>query len=498
MNDNRDILKILIAATAAFFIGATVCVISLGFGALAVRMVVSRPQVESLVLPDDVQVDELQEVATPTPSRPAPDTPTPPPPHQEFTEIPANFDIFWEALRYLNNNFDGDVPQGDEITLAAAAGVLVAGEACANTASPSPPTTIYRITDFPDEAPPNFAYFWDSVNQVYALCGDEAPHADEIVFLALDGIIDQLDDEQTAVLPPDRAEDFMMELDSSFEGIGATVNSADGGGVLIVRPFTGSPAEHSGLKPFDVIMAVDHVDVTELTLDEAVRLIRGPAGSVVVLSIQRQGVDDPFDVEVTRARIDIPIFESEMLNDSILYMSLFDFSNRAVAEMEEALLAADDNVAGIVLDLRGNPGGLLDASIAIASYFIEDGIIVTESGVRNFEHDAQGRALADGIPLAILVDAGTASAAEIVAGAVQDHERGVLVGETTFGKGSVQSIFNLSDGSLLRVTTSRWFTPDSRQIDHIGLTPDIEAVDQFDTPEDEALDAALDYLLNPN
>jgi carboxyl-terminal processing protease len=218
-----------------------------------------------------------------------------------------------------------------------------------------------------------------------------------------------------------------------------------------------------------------------------------------MLLVQR-GDDEPFNVEVIRDRVEIPILRSEITPDNLLHIMLADFSTRSTDEVKKALEdGIEAGVQGVILDLRSNPGGRLDMSINISSLFIEDGVIVSESGEKDIEHKAKGKDLVPDLPLVVLVDGGSASASEIVAGAIQDQERGTLIGETTFGKGSVQRLFNLSDDSILRVTVAKWYTPSGRLIDGEGLEPDIVIPFEFnpDQPElDPQFDAAVAYLLD--
>lgn len=413
-------------------------------------------------------------------------------------KAPDNFGVFWEGYELLKDYFDGDVPEGPSVTYAAVENLIKYAGACETDPDVKPVRFIRPRT--PGDAPENFGYFWQSVNQLYQDCTGSVPEPDQLVYVALDGVIQRLDNRYTAILPPVSAEEFRIDIESGFEGIGATVEPADkdtGFGVVIVKPFAGSPAEKAGLKAGDEIMAVDGVDVTEMDLNEAVRLIRGPKDSTVALLIGR-GDGEPFEVEVVRDRVDIPILISELRDDKILYIALADFSARAGGEVKKALEdGIADGAKGIIFDLRGNPGGRLDIAIDVASLFVEDGVVVSESGREEQEFKAKGKAIADGLPLAVLVDGASASASEIVAGAIQDYGTGVLVGEKTFGKGSVQRLFNLSDGSILRVTTARWFTPKGRQIDGEGLQPDIESVFEPDVAHDSdvQLDAAVKYLL---
>ncbi len=431
-------------------------------------------------------------------------TPLPTPTYETGENIrtltePDNFDIFWDALKLLQENYDGEVPQGRDITYAAIQGLLSNVEKCGQSATL--PETIFQFTNTkaPKDAPDNFHFFWTTVNQLYRDCPDVMPDdPNEITYWAANGVIDRLGDKYTMLLPPRVAEDFRIDMESSFEGIGALVeptNEEKRTGVRIVHPFEGSPAEKAGLRPGDEIIAVDGRDVTNMLLDEAVTLIRGPAGSQVVLTIKRDG-EEPFDVTITRARVNIPVIESKMLEDNILYVKLYEFSDPSKEKMEQALKQGLKNGAqAIILDLRGNPGGRLDRAIQIASMFIKEGVIVKETGQRNMDHMATGDLIVpEDLPVVVLVDGGSASASEIVAGALRDHQRAILIGEQTFGKGSVQTLFDLDDGSMLRVTSARWFTPEGRQINGVGLRPDLVVSPSLDTNEDLQLDAAIEYL----
>ena len=412
---------------------------------------------------------------------------------------PENFDVFWDALKLLDENYDGDVPHGRDVTYAAIQGLLDHVEGCDQAGSP--PDAILQITgaETPKDAPDNFNFFWTTVNQLYRDCPAIMPEdPSELTYWAANGVIDRLGDKYTMLLPPRVAEDFRIDMESSFEGIGALVEPTDEDkrtGVRVVHPFENSPAEKAGLRPGDEILAVDGTDVTNMLLDEAVTLIRGPAGSQVVLTVKRDD-DPPFDVTITRAKVDIPVLESKMLDDNILYVKLYEFSDPSKDKMEHALKQGlKDGAKAIILDLRGNPGGRLDRAIQIASMFIKEGVIVKETGQRNLDHMATGNLIVpEDIPVVVLVDGGSASASEIVAGALQDYKRAILIGEQTFGKGSVQTLFDLKDGSLLRVTSAHWYTPKDRQINGVGLRPDLVVSPSLDTNEDLQLDAAIDYL----
>jgi carboxyl-terminal processing protease len=329
----------------------------------------------------------------------------------------------------------------------------------------------------------------------------DLPESKEVTYNAIRGLVERLGDQNTAFVDPKQAALFNSDMQGQFEGIGAGVELAEGGGVRIRYLFAGQPAEKSGVQVGDVIIAVDGKDITKLNLIEAISLIRGPKDSRVVLTIRREG-QQPLDITVTRARIEIPTVTTKTLGEGkIAYIALSDFSSVAPARLADAMkeaLAAKPT--GLILDLRGNPGGLLDSAVRIGSYFVPEGNIVIERTKDGKERifRRQGSFLLGKTPLVVLVDAGSASASEIVAGAIQDVGSGVLIGEKTFGKGSVQAPNNLSDGSQLRVTIARWFTPKNRGIHGTGLQPDIVVPltkEDVAARRDPQLDRAVEHLL---
>jgi carboxyl-terminal processing protease len=249
------------------------------------------------------------------------------------------------------------------------------------------------------------------------------------------------------------------------------------------------------------VLKVDDTPIENMSIYEAISLIRGPAGTSVRLTILREG-EEPFEVEITRARIDIPVVESQLREDGIAYVSLYDFSSDASTKLADAiqgLLA--QNPKGLILDLRGNPGGFLNEAVLTTGLFLPKDQVVVSERYKNAPPQVIRNPIepvAPDIPMVVLVDGGSASASEIVAGALQDDGRAVLVGEKTFGKGSVQLRYELSNGSELRVTIARWFTPNGRAIHGEGLEPDIAvAITQqdLDAELDPQLDRAVEYLL---
>jgi len=328
----------------------------------------------------------------------------------------------------------------------------------------------------------------------------DVPQGKDLTYDALRGFVNQLGDPHTTFLDPEQAAAFNSDMEGQFEGIGARVDKAEKGGVEIKYLFAGQPAEKAGVRVGDVIKAVDGKDVTQLDLNEAIALIRGPRDTKVVLKIQR-GDEAPFDMTVTRARIEIPVVEAKTLADGkVEYVALSEFSSVASGRLEEALKAAlAKKPAGLILDLRGNPGGLLDAAVRIGSYFVPEGNILIErfQDGREQLYPREGSYLLGDTKLVVLVDGGSASASEIVAGAIQDAGTGKLIGEKSYGKGSVQLPNALSDGSQLRVTIARWFTPKDRAIHGVGLEPDIVVPlsdDDRQAKRDPQLDRAIEFL----
>jgi carboxyl-terminal processing protease len=343
-----------------------------------------------------------------------------------------------------------------------------------------------------------FNQAWDLLQKQFY---GNLPEGPEITYDAIRGVVDRLDDPHTAFADPNEAALLNADMEGQFEGIGARVDLAEAGGVEVKYLFANQPAEKAGVQVGDVIVAVDGKDVTKLGLTEAISLIRGARGTTALLRVKR-GSQDPFEIAVIRDRIEIPVVELTWLADNrIARISLSEFSSVAPERLAEAIKAAvEKKPAGLILDLRGNPGGLLDAAVRIGSYFVKEGPIVIERSKNGSEHiyDRQGRYLLGDTPLVVLVDAGSASASEIVAGAIQDAGSGKLIGDKTYGKGSVQLPNTLSDGSQLRITIAHWFTPKNRAIDGVGLEPDISVPltqDDLAAKRDPQLERAQEYLL---
>lgn len=361
-----------------------------------------------------------------------------------------------------------------------------------STSAPTRPST---STSQDDQA--EFDIFWEAWQTLKAeYYGNDLPDSKNLAYNAIRGVIFGLEDQFTSFVTPSSAKLIEEDSTGSFSGIGAVVQLNKQRVLQISRVYADSPAEKSGLKAGDLISEVDGESIIGDDLSEQVAKVRGPAGSVVKLTIVR-GEDKPFTVEVTRATIEIKLVESKMI-DEIAYVSLSKFDSTTTAQQlgDTIKQLLTNNPKGLILDLRGNPGGFLDQSIAVADLFLKDGVVLYErtkdGDQRVFQSDDTG--LAQDIPLVVLINGGSASASEIVAGAIQDRARGKLIGEKSFGKGSVQQINRLSDGSQLRVTIARWFTPNDRAIHGEGLEPDITVEASDDPKVDTQLDRAVEYL----
>lgn len=348
----------------------------------------------------------------------------------------------------------------------------------------------------------NHEFLDEALAPVYQSFDGDIPGDADLTYGAIQGALATLDDPYTTFLTPEVAARVREQAEGSFEGIGAYVEMNEEGFLEIVRPIDDQPAARAGLLPGDLIIAVDGESVVGKTVDEAITLVRGPRGTSVTLTIAREDVAEPFDVTIVRDRIEIAVVESEMLPDNIAYVHLTTFFNRNTTDQlslaVEALLAQQPRA--LIFDMRDNGGGFLDQAISVADLFLPGGVVLYERNKQGLDQtfNADGGDMAEAIPLVVLVNAGSASASEIVAGAIQDNGRAILIGETTFGKGSVQQTYALSDGSELRVTVARWYTPNNNSISEQGIAPDIEVVPSpidLGGPEDTQLQRAVQYIL---
>lgn len=363
----------------------------------------------------------------------------------------------------------------------------------------------YVVDDTPTEQESEeFSLYWEVWHRVEEQFYDEVPEAPTTTYGAIKGALATLNDPYTIFIEPEPASQEKAQLEGQFGGIGAFVHR-DEEGRVILEPMREQPAEQAGLLENDILIAVDGTPIlVEMSTDEIVLLIRGDVGTEVVLTVEREGAEEPIDITIVRAIIETPSVHWRILEEdpSIGYIQLTSFTERTDAELKKAIdeLFAQD-AQSFILDLRGNGGGLLETAVNVASQFLPDGIVLTEDrkneGERVYQVREGGKLLE--APLVLLGDGGTASASEIVVGALQDRDRAILIGEKTFGKGSVQLIYELSDSSRLHVTVAKWFTPDGNAIDGLGLTPDIEVpITEEDrvNVHDPQLARAISYLQN--
>jgi len=361
------------------------------------------------------------------------------------------------------------------------------------------PVTAEKSIAPPPAVEEEFRLFWEAWRIVENDFYRRPIDSKELTYGAIRGALSTLEDENTAFIIPEHIAIIREDLTGTFEGIGALVEMNEDGYLVIVEPLAGRPADLVGLKAGDLVLEVDGLEIRGMNLIDAVSLIRGPKGTTVRLIIQRQGVLEPFEVEIIRQRIELRTIEYRLLKGDIGYIRLNEFNSQAPRQLKAALIdLLAENPRGLILDLRDDPGGLVTVAIDVGSEFIAQGVIMSERGKdREEDHEAQGGGLATEIPLVVLVNGGSASASEIVAGAIQDYGRGILIGERTMGKGSVQVQHQLSDGSGLRITIAHWFTPHGRLIEGEGLIPDVEVhVADEDLAEglDPPLELAIDYL----
>jgi carboxyl-terminal processing protease len=359
-----------------------------------------------------------------------------------------------------------------------------------------------------------FQPFWDSYDTIikrFALGGETQQ---SLVDGAIKGMVDSLGDPYSAYLTPEQYSQGLQDLSGQFEGIGAEIGTKDAKGatsdcttlgpdcrLAVVSPIEGSPSEKAGVKAGDIIVAVDGTSLDGLTVDGARNKIRGKKGTEVVLSIVR-GSAAPIDITVVRdVIVSKEVITKDLANDTVGYIAVTGFSDNSQTKFHAALQA--DLKAGkkrIVLDLRGDPGGYVTAARSIASEFIKSGTIFWEEDADGTQTatpaTGDGIATDESIKLVVLVDKGSASASEIVAGALQDTKRATVVGETSFGKGTVQQWIQLQNGSALKLTIAKWLTPDKHWIHHVGIIPDVPVATPTDASptNDPALDKAVELL----
>ncbi|MFV0245376.1 MAG: S41 family peptidase [Qingshengfaniella sp.] len=336
-----------------------------------------------------------------------------------------------------------------------------------------------------------FGDIFESIRAQYV----EQVEAGDLIEAAINGMLTSLDP-HSSYLSPDDADDMRVQTRGEFGGLGIEVTQEEGF-IKVVSPIDGTPADAAGIEAGDFVTHVDGESVLGLTLDEAVEKMRGPVGSDIVITVVREGRDEPFDVTITRDTIKLTAVRTRTEGDTVV-LRVTTFNDQTFPNLEEGMaksiedLGGMDHVNGFVLDLRNNPGGLLTQAIKVSDAFLDAGEIVSTRG-RNLQDSERFNAtagdLAEGKPVVVLINGGSASASEIVAGALQDHRRAIIVGTKSFGKGSVQTVMPLREGGAMRLTTARYYTPSGRSIQALGVAPDI-IVQQ--PPRDPEVQAAED------
>lgn len=344
---------------------------------------------------------------------------------------------------------------------------------------------------------------WDLLEEKFVTSSTTQNISDEDrIQGAIDGLVDTYGDPYTVYFPPEDAATFDENISGNFSGVGMEVGLREGL-VTVISPLPDTPAEKAGILAGDVIVEIDGVTTEDMRIDEAVSRIRGEKGTVVELKIYREGEMEFLDIPVTRDTINIPTVKTEQVDDTFI-IALYSFNAVAEKQMRDALQEyLDSNAEALVLDLRGNPGGYLQGAVNIASYFLPAGKVVVREEFGDTEKNdvfrSRGRQIQLFTPenLVVMVDNGSASASEILAGALKDHGVATVIGVQTFGKGSVQELVKLDDGASLKVTVARWLTPNGTSISDGGLSPDIvinRTSDQRLAGEDPQKDAALRFL----
>ena len=297
---------------------------------------------------------------------------------------------------------------------------------------------------------------------------------DDIIKKSIEGLLTNLD-AHSSYLDEKHFKDLKIQTEGEFGGLGITVGQKDGA-LTVIAPMEGTPADKAGIKAGDIILKINKQSTLNMTIDEAVNLMRGKPGTGIELTVVREGETKPLTISIVRDIIKIESVYSKIIeNENILYVRVVNFDKNIVGDVQDAI-TKNKNVKGIVLDLRNNPGGLLNQAVGLVDIFIDEGIIVSQKGrveSENAEYKATKSGTNTKLPLVVLVNGGSASASEIVSGALQDHKRAIIIGEKTFGKGSVQAVLPVVDNEAIRLTIARYYLPSGRTIQAEGVTPDI-------------------------
>ncbi len=330
----------------------------------------------------------------------------------------------------------------------------------------------------PADIQTDFSPFW----KVWNLLDEKNPDApkesnQDKIYGAISGLVNSLGDPYTEFFTPDEAKMFESDIAGNFTGVGMEVGVKNGA-LTVIAPLKDTPAYYAGIKSGDIVLKIDGKDTSSMSVDEAIKLIRGPKGTIVTLSIFREGFKEPKDISITRDVINAPILDTEQRPDGIFVIHLYSFSANSASLFRNALQKFSNSGADkLILDLRGNPGGYLEAAVDMASWFLPAGkpVVIEDYGGNQKETIYRGRGydvFNNNLKMAILIDGGSASASEILSGALRDYGKAVLVGEQSFGKGSVQEVEQVTPDTILKVTVAKWLTPNGISISKKGLTPD--------------------------
>ncbi|QQR84129.1 S41 family peptidase [Candidatus Peregrinibacteria bacterium] len=335
---------------------------------------------------------------------------------------------------------------------------------------------------------------WELVNQTYV--DPESIDQTKMADAAVEALVDSLGDPYSTYFDQQENRAFLDDTEGEIEGIGAFIGFDENHRPAIISPIQGSPAEAAGVLPGDIILRVDDVDVSNLSIEEIAGLIKGPRGTSVRVDFERKGAT--ITIEVKRDLVLIKSVLYKVVNGNIAHIELVSFSMQTRQQLREIAeqINENKNIKGIILDMRNNPGGLLDTAIEVLSYFVDDRrkAVYIKQSTHETTYETNGNGDLSALPMVVLINKGSASASEIVAGALKEYGRATLIGETSFGKGSVQQINYFNDNSSLKVTIAKWFTPEHHSIQGNGVTPDIEVIDNPNTPQDEIMERGIREL----
>lgn len=355
-----------------------------------------------------------------------------------------------------------------------------------------------------DVCPPtdiNFSLFWDVYQRLQEKFVDnEKIDPTKIIFGAISGMVNSLGDPYTVFFPPKDAKIFKEDVEGVFEGVGMEIGIRKGE-LQVISPLEGTPAQKAGLRAGDKILKVNDSFTIDLTIDDVVNLIRGPKGTEVLLTIFREDWEETKEIRIVRGIIEIPSLKWELVDDDIAHIKLYQFSRKAAFDFRKVVFEILDSPSDkIILDLRNNPGGLLAVAQDIAGWFLKTGDLVVIEDFReedDIEYKAYGSGTFLDYKIVVLINKGSASGSEILAGALRDNRAILLIGEKSFGKGSVQELEELRGGASLKITVAKWLTPNGELITDIGLEPDIEVemtAEDYDEERDPQLDKAIEVI----